>query len=459
MKTLIAPALAGLIVIHASMTHAGHGQHQSPPVAESKPSTSLLSAEQLVAQVLEKNAGLAQLQSAIEADRARSNYAGELPDPTFSGAFAPETLGGFDTPSGRERGTNVRLEISQRLPWPGKLALQSQAALADVAVAKQSVDGMRLKLSEQTRQAYAEWVYAHEALRINEQHQALVEELRSSAETRYSAGLASQQDVLQAEVQQQHLRHQQFKLQRLRRAIQARINALLSNTENAVLGSPAPLTELPELSDYPTLKRSALAQHPELLRIAKQMDGSSLREALAEKDFYPDFNLFTGYNSLWDDPNKRWVVGAGINLPINRDKYRSRLDEARARTQQLRYALTDEKARLLSELEQAHAAAVEADHNLALYRNEVLPLSEENLSAARAEYGSGGGAFSDVIDAEQTRLMAQLEEARSRSDAFIARAALARWSAAPIAAKETAMENDTAHSITASPTVSENIHE
>lgn len=431
MKPFIVPVLAGLIVIYASMALADHGRVQPDSTDQTQTPMSALSADELVTWILKQNAGLAELRAAVEADRARSEYAGELPDPMVSAAIAPETLGGYETPSGRDRGTNVRLEISQRLPWPGKLALRTRAAQSDVAVAEQSVDRLRLVVSEQARQAYAEWAYVHEALRINEKHQSLLDELRASAEARYAAGLANQQDVLQAEVKQQHLKHQRIRLQRLQRAIQARINALLNRTEQTLLGEPEPLVGFAGLPTYESLSRAALKQHPDLIRIANQIDGNSIREELAEKDFYPDLNVFTGYSGLWDDPSKRWVVGAGINVPINRDKYHSRLDEVRAGTQRLRYALTDEKARLLSELDQAYAAAVEADHNLALYRDEILPLSAENLSAAQAAYGSGGGAFSDVIDAEQVRLMAQLETQRALADAYIARAAIARWAAVP----------------------------
>ena len=89
--------------------------------------------------------------------------------------------------------------------------------------------------------------------------------------------------------------------------------------------------------------------------------------------------------------------------------------------------LEDRRAQLLSELEQAHAAVEEAAHEIRLYETELIPRTRENLSAARAEYGSGGGAFLDVITAEQQKLRAELELERARADYFAARAELERW--------------------------------
>ena len=91
------------------------------------------------------------------------------------------------------------------------------------------------------------------------------------------------------------------------------------------------------------------------------------------------------------------------------------------------HELADRRATLLSQLEQAHAAVEEAEHLITLYENELIPRTRENLSAARSEYSAGGGAFLDVLIAEQRKLNAELELESARADYFTALAELKRW--------------------------------
>ena len=93
-----------------------------------QPSTTHFDVEELVDTVLRQNAGIQALQASVFAAEARVTPAGSLSDPRLSAAVAPETLDGLDTPAGRTRGPNVRVEISQEIPWPGTLGLRADAA-------------------------------------------------------------------------------------------------------------------------------------------------------------------------------------------------------------------------------------------------------------------------------------------------------------------------------------------
>lgn len=396
-------------------------------LAASAASAATLQAEQLEQQVLQRNAGLTATRAAVREALARVRMVRALPDPSISAAVAPLSLGGFRESSGNRRNTNVRLEIGQELPWPGTLGLREDAARSEADAALQDVSSLRLQLAALSAAAYAEWYYVHRALQINQSNLLLVDELRQLAENRYATGLASQQDVLQAEVEMQHLRHRTITLQRQRVVVQARINGLLSRPADTALDAPAALTELSALPSYAALQIQALRDHPELKQLQKLIAANRARESLADKAFYPDFEIFGAYNSLMNSEEQRWLIGAGINLPIGRDKRRAVQDLAQATTARLQYQLEDRRAQLLSQLEQSRAAAAEAAHAVLLYQTQLIPRTGEALSAARAEYGSGAGAFSDVIQAERFKLQAELELERNRADYFAARGELRRW--------------------------------
>lgn len=386
-----------------------------------------VSAEALTDAVLARNAGLDAMRAALEAARARIVPAGALEDPELMYGFAPQTVGGFRTPGDDFRGPNQRIELSQEFPWPGKLDLRQEAARFEADAAGEDVEALRLELAAAARTAFAEWHYAHRALVINAATQDLVDELRGSAESRYAAGIVSQQDVLQAEVELERLKVERFRLERIRRETEARINGLLNKPPQMPLPAPGELPDARPVPSFEQLRTTALAAHPELQTLTDRIAANEARAELAEKEFLPDFKVFTGYNSLWDENVKRWIVGASINVPIGRDKRRATLDEARANTRRLEAQLEDRRSALMSALEQSRAAVAESVATVALYRDELIPLSIENLDAARAAYGAGGGRFLDVIVAEQRKLEAELGLERARADYLMRRAELGRW--------------------------------
>lgn len=406
------------LAVFAEPPQSGNGQSLQDVKA--------LTADQLVADVLDRNRGLDALRAAARAAESAVAREGALPDPVLTGAVAPETVGGYGSSSGR--GTNVRVELGQQLPWPGKLDLKEESARFEALAAEEDVAAMRLRLAALTRAAYARWYFVHRALPINAANRELLEQLRGVAENRYAAGLATQQDVLQAEVELQHVRHRDIQLRKERRAVQARINALLNQGVHSPLLPPADKLPAPEkLPALHELWELALAAHPELKGLEQRAAANERREHLADKDFYPDFRVFTGYNSLWDEEAKRWVVGVTINLPIDRRKRRAAVDEARAQGIRILAELDERRAQLLGALEQALATAEEARHTIGLYEAELIPRSEESLGAARAEYGAGGGSFLNVITAQKLLLEARLGLHRARADYFAALAEVKRW--------------------------------
>ena len=171
----------------------------------------------------------------------------------------------------------------------------------------------------------------------------------------------------------------------------------------------------------------ALARHPELSRLNAAISASESRVTLAEKAFFPDFQVGVGYNSLWDPTDKRPVLGVSINVPLDRSKRRSALDRARAETRRTKFSLSERRAGLLAELATAHAEVVEAQSSVALYQDELVPLTAEYLEAAISDYQSGAGAFLNVITAEQRKLDTDLELARALSDYARRLAALELW--------------------------------
>ena len=367
-----------------------------------------LSADMLAKWVVEANPGVAALASAAEAASYRVEPAGSLDDPLLSYGFTPRTLD-----SDR---LNQRVEFGQRIPWPGTLAARQAVARHKAAAAAGDRAALELEVIAQARSAHARWWFVREALEIHHAAETLVGELIATAAAGYAAGRSIKQDVLQAEVERANLDKERLRLLRLRTTVQSRINALLNRPPATPLppaSSPGPVREPPPIE---TLKMSALARHPELARLDARLAANQSRITLAEKAFYPEFQVGVGYNSLWDDTDKRPIIGVTINVPLDRSKRRSELAAARADSNRSQWMLVQRRAELLDALAQARAAVVEARQSVQLYENDLVPLAGEYLDTAIADYQSGAGAFANVIDAEQRKLATDLALARARAD-------------------------------------------
>lgn len=385
-----------------------------------------IAAEALVRLVLRMNPGVKALEAAAEAAEFRVAPAGAVDDPSLSYAFAPATL------DSRRKFQQV-VELSQPLPWPGKLRLRREAAHQRAAAAAQDIDELRLEVAAAAKFLFSEWAYVHRALAINADHQRLLKELRRVAEARYAAGLAGQQDVLQAEVARVRLATEALTFTRRRLETRARINALLNRPPRAWVPPPAALPEPVPLPQLAALQRIAVQQHPALGRLRARIAAAKAEKDLARKDFYPDFQVMAALDSRWDDPRQRWTVGFGFNLPLDYGRKRSAaLDAARAKLQQLRWQLTDREAQLMGELEAARAVAVEAEAVMEVYRSQLLPLAQDNLAAARADYRAGARPFINVIDAERELLRTEDGLARVHADYLRRLAKLERWVGAPL---------------------------
>lgn len=380
----------------------------------------LLTADDLASWVLEVNPGLSAIQSAAEAAAYRVEPAGSLDDPMLRYAVAPLT-------ANADRSLNQQLSFSQKLPWPGTLAARKAAARHEAVAADRGVDALRLRIIAQTKSAHAEWRFVHEGLAIYHANKRLLDELIAAALTRYAAGSALKQDVLQAEVERANLDKYLLLLAKQQANVRARINALLNRAPETPIPAPA---KIPVRSTPPALEALqvlALGQHPELSRLDAQISASRSRVTLAEKAFYPNFEVGVAYNGVMDDPDKRPLIGVSINLPFDRSKRRAELSRAKADTHRAQWSLVERRAELLSDLARARAEVLEARSSIALYTNKLVPLAAEYLEAALADYQSGSGAFLNVITAEQRKLSADLELARARSDYARRLAELERW--------------------------------
>lgn len=369
-----------------------------------------LSSAQLVAEILAANPQLETVKAIWQATNSRIEQVSALDDPMLSHSFAPLTVGN------RQSGFSQNTVISQKLPWPGKRRLRAEAAAFDADAAQENIGSLRLLLTATAKSLFADWYYIHRALEVNDINRRLLSEFRVIAIEHYATGLASKQDALRAEVEIALLEQQKIALQREWRTLMAQINTLLNRLPDTTLPAPSSLNSKLMLPKPVALQEIALQSRPDLRELVARIKAAKSREDLAEKDFYPDFKVSAGYNNFWRQNEQRFSVGVEVNLPLDQGKRHAAEDEARARLKQAEWQHIDRIAKIREDVQIAYELTLESQHIYRLHQDKLLPLAEETLKAALADYRSGDGDFLSLISSEKNRMQTQLQRERALAD-------------------------------------------
>ena len=174
----------------------------------------------VVHEVLARNPTLAQMAAIAEAAANRYPQVTSLDDPNFGFAMAPQSIGSNNVDFG------YRVEVSQKYPFFGKRHLRGENALAEANAAAEDLVDVRLQLIETATSAFYDYYLVFRAFAVYEESLRLLQEARKSAATRYSTGKASQQEVLQMDVEIGRLRERGLTLERMKKVAVARINTL-----------------------------------------------------------------------------------------------------------------------------------------------------------------------------------------------------------------------------------------
>jgi len=384
------------------------------------PGASALERDALLAAVAARNPSLAAARQAWEAAQARAPQERALDNPMLSYGLAPLSVASNDVPFGQE------IEVRQPLPWPGRRQARGAQAEAEADAALQDSRELLLELRAEASRMYDDWYLVHRALEVNDQHRGLLETFRDVAASRYAAGLAPQQDPIQAEVEASKLLQEREDLEAERRVTQARLNALLHRRPELPL--PPPPTRLPEpapLDRNVSLQDAAVAARPALAGLDAMVRVRQAGRDLALLDQRPGVELMGSYNSMWMDTEHRWIVGVSIELPIRKEKIAAARTEAESRLAAARTGREAAEMRIRAEVQEAAERYAAALRQLALHRDRVLPATRDQIRAARAGF-ENGGSFLALIEAERNLRDAELREQEILTEIWRRRAALER---------------------------------
>ena len=353
---------------------------------------------ELIQEVLARNPELVATRKQWEAATNRIAQARSLDDPILSVQLwnIPQTFNVTQT-------GNSIFGLSQNLPFPGKLALKSDVASRSADMTEQAIHAKERELIVRLKQAYYDLFLAQRVIQVHHEQIDLLKQFFEITNAKFRVGKGSQADVLKAQVELSLLHQQLPVLEQRRKTAEAMLNTLLDRDTSSPLGIAQEPSQLPIEKPLDDLHSLALNDRPELKAAELDVQRSEQSHALAQRQYYPDFNVaFQRFQNF--QANDGFGAYVAMSIPFafwTKPKYDAGVQEAvaavaAAQAQQhtlenmTRFQVNDLLAKLRA-----------TDQVATLYRTTILPQAEQSLESARVGYRVGKGSFLDLIDAQR----------------------------------------------------------
>jgi outer membrane protein TolC len=348
----------------------------------------------------------------------RITSAGSLPDPKFRTEFRDITKFGEQSATlSPSRVGSTRYLLMQDLPWYGKRDLKREIAEMDAEGAQGRVRGTWSELAAKIKTAQAQRYYLYRNEKLTQEILDLIVRLEKVAQVRYAGGLAAQQDVIRAQVEQSGMRNELIALDNESRQVNARLNTLLARPASTPLAAPEILRALPApvKLDFAALEDRVRSRNPLLFAEESRIKAAEKNRELTYKNRYPDFTF--GISPIqYQSAVKEWELMVELNIPLQQSSRRAQERESESMLSAARSRKDAASNQVLSDLSENLSAIEAARRTEILASSSLLPQAELTFQAALAGYENGKVDFATLLDAQkqirqarQTQIKAQAE--------------------------------------------------
>ncbi|GAA3790941.1 TolC family outer membrane protein [Qipengyuania pelagi] len=315
----------------------------------------------------------------------------------------------------------------------GRVSSSVRAAKADVAAGEQRVRDREATVLERVVFAYADLLFAQEAVEVARIGIERLDRQVDEAQSRFDLGQATRTDVAQLRAQRAGVVGNLADAQAALESAGAAYRAVVGEAPGSLTSEvPAPAA-LP--ADLESARTAAALANPLLLEQQRIADASAARIDSARAERAPFVDLAGGYGRGTQLSGGRFrafesaaSIGISFRVPIlTGGLVPSRVREAEATYRADQFAVIAEEREAVRAVDTAWAS-LDAARTRETASAEGLTAAQLALDGVRAEYEFGLRSTIDILIAEQSFRGAQLALARARSDVLIAEAAVLRAS-------------------------------
>lgn len=332
-----------------------------------------------------------------------------LDDPEFSFKFFIEEV---ETRVGPQK---EMYSIGQKFPFPGKLYTQGRAATAMSRQKYADYQKAKLQYFYELKDAYFEYWFLYKNILVTEKNQELLEHFEGVAQSKFKSSLASNQDLLKAQVELGKLENDLLTLNDYRRPIVARLNAVLNRSVDMAIGWPEEIDHEVKPLDENMVFEKFEEHNPDLEKAVQRIEETKKKVLLARLDYLPDvmvafdyINVDKGPLNVRDNGDDASALMFKVNVPLWYGKQKSQVDEAKALRESAESQQEQLENDLSAKIKMIYFKIKDAERQIKLYRDALVPKAEQSLKASETAYSGGRVDFLNLIDSQRTLLNFQL---------------------------------------------------
>lgn len=301
--------------------------------------------------------------------------------------------------------TMKQIGIQQNFSVRKKYVLKGEVSQKEFEASVYDADAQRLFLIKQVKQQYYDLYSQTKAI---ETTQSSIDAMRTYIEianTRYSTGQGTQQDVFKAQVELTKMLNELIKMQSMREDMIAIFNTLLNRAKTDSVETPSEIKfkKIDLLMD--SIMNEANRNNPELLSSKKMLSKDSISFQLAKTSKIPDFNTGFWYgqrqalNPDGSKANNMLGFMVSINLPLYyKQKQNPLIAESNINIQktQSQIEAMQNQVQLM-----VHHGMIDANKNeklISLFEKQLIPQATENMNSGIIGYQQNKIDFMTLTD-------------------------------------------------------------
>ena len=290
-------------------------------------------------------------------------------------------------------------EVSQMFPYAGKRGLKGKMAAADAESLRSSYEALRLRVITRVTELFYELFLVHKNLEVLAVRADILSKIEEAALARYSAGMASQQDVIMAQAERYMLLEKEEMLRQKIPSLEAMLSLSLGRESYMPLGLPAPppVTMKYEPSSDELIQQ-AYESSPEVKVKQKMLASAETKVSMAKREYFPDVTLNAGVETRGGNFGDMYRATSTINIPLYyKTKQEPAVREAEAGLQESKHEFEATKLMIASAIRENHAMIKSAERLMDLYRNALIPKATQDFDLSLSQYTSGRMEAGGVI--------------------------------------------------------------
>lgn len=377
----------------------------------------VLTEQNAIALALANNPNLAQIKARYEAMKSIPSQVGTLPDPIL-------TLGAMNFPTdsfdrSQEGMTQLQIGVSQAFPFPGKLSLKEDIAEFEAKAAYYDVAEMRLLLTKNVSNKWWQLFYLDRAIETVDKNQALLKQFIEVAKTKYTTGKGLQQDVLLSQLELSKLINHKIQIVALKATQIIQLNILMDITPRSPITLANKLSfNQPHLLAEEQLYQLAIRSRPLLQKHKQLISAANSRLDLAERDYYPDFNIGVTYGDrigqnsqpMGGDRADLFSIKLGIKIPLFASTKQSYRVKQRISEQfKSKYAYLDESNQVKADIARYITDYRRSEQQRSLFKTGILPQARQTVQSMLVGYQVSEVDFLNLVGSQVTLFNYELQ--------------------------------------------------